>query len=723
MAKKLTGAVVCGSLALFLGGAATAADLIWAGDGTCTGKWDKVSANWKDQSTGLSAVFTPGDNVTFVDAGNASNVITIVDKSLEVGQVTFSNENYMAFEGGFGTHQASSTLTSGLYGSPVWKKYGKGVVFLNSVSSFTGDIHIVEGTLRPGKLGVDANRGDTKGTMLGTMNSVRRSIWVHPKGTLDLTRAGNFAGSGLRPLPILVDLRNEGGVVDWGAGWRKTGEVWGEFFRWHNWIFTSGSWITSEDLDTGSQTGAKIRLDGDKLHFGGKTPWTLACQVNRTSSSSGNASTLSFGFKHVPTVIDVEDITGDDEEDVRFEMPVNQAITWQVTTVKETNDYDCAFVKTGKGTLTFAPPRGASTFTGNVEIVEGTLNISSVHIPGNFPRTTTPMGNCAVSRKYTVRDDGRLFISTVHVNGDYGFDKSCPVEYEFLGGTLGFATGTTIRTHYALYAPNKMLFEDAKLEYFGGNGLGFGRELIIQGTTPFVITNRPYDTGRDGKHTYVRFGLNSQTTDVSVADVTGDGKPDAVFDVVFANGSTTKLDGNTVAYYYGGGTSFTPNNFRKTGAGTMRVGPLAKNFIGDAHAGEGTLLLDCDLATDDNGSAVFVEDGAYLGGCGQITRPVRFESGAGLEVATSQGESILELDDLNLVDGSGKVQVVNDTEIDPEKIKDLPVARVALAEGSAPLDVSRWSGRVAGTKVRCRVDLRDGVLYASATKGLTVIVR
>lgn len=712
MAKKLTGAVVCGSLALFLGGAATAADLIWAGDGTCTGKWDTVSANWKDQSTGLSAVFTPGDNVTFVDAGNASNVITIVDKSLEVGKIVFSNDMDFVFTGGFGRivsqqSRFTSKIGDGLHGSGDWTKLGKGEVFMDTVSSMTNDIRILEGTFRVGTISIYYQNGPFHTSMIGCPYANPRQVYVGKNGKLDLSGAPHFNGNHYFPLAVGTDLKIDGGVVDWG--WTANGE----YARWNNLFLMDGSW-------TMPNTNPHLIVDGSNIVFGGSQPWRIA---NSSTSSTGSGE-IAFGFDGQMTDIYVEDIP-DTDFDAKIEQPVTKkdSIGWsQYAWAMPQKTWSGAFRKSGPGRLTIAVPRGGNTFTGDVEVVEGSLRFACPSMPGGITSASAPMGSGKVNRTYTVRKDGRLEVYQNNLQGDYQKDSCSLIDFAFLGGTLAFKEPANTREFYVLYASNELTFEDATIEYKGCNGLGFGKKLTIRGTQPFVFTNRANKVGNSTLNTYVRFGLGTNVTDVSVAEITGDGKPDAVIDTVFANGNWYSYSGNRTPNYYGG-LSFTPNNFRKTGAGTMRVGPLAKDFIGDAHAGEGTLLLDCDLATDDNGSAVFVEDGAYLGGCGQITRPVNFESGAGLEVATSQGEGILELDDLNLVDGSGKVQVVNDTEIDPEKIKDLPVARVALAEGSAPLDVSRWSGRVAGTKVRCRVDLRDGVLYASATKGLTVIVR
>lgn len=549
--------LVLSVLSLVVGSAAQA-EKVWTG--ALNGTWDTATANWLAGET--AATFTAGDDATFTDAATAKTV-TAPAAALNVGALVFTNDTDYVLAGG--NAKQTDKATVGLTGVTRFEKWGTGKLAVTGYHSFTGDILVAQGEL--------TSQGAPKGDLLNARNSpfgdprVARTITVLTNGTLSLVNQG-LTGGGNSTQGVKMALEVHGGTVNFCPNWMNTiGPAWFDDATITYSYGASGVWRS-------------LGFYGD-TRFSGTTPYVFPFyQVDSSDARCG----LHLGHGHVvPTKLTIDDITGDDDPDVTFALPICH--------IDRGGYYGSsgAFSKYGAGTLRLGSYR--NTLTGDVHVVEGTLQMAGNQASINA--TYSCFGNPKVPHTVYVEPGAKLVLTASDLQGQFYNDSKV---------TLHVRGGTLEQKNWIVNGFGPVILENATLAYEGRSAqhyytvtdggattnwiyqwwptLGFHGGVTFKGTNTYTLAG--------GGSSGLSFGANGMS-DICVEDITGNSDVDVTFDVQIQ-------DGAMWCGHVNGCITVTNQaarcaTWRKTGAGTLKLGHGQSPFTGDVEIREGVVTL------------------------------------------------------------------------------------------------------------------------------------
>ena len=372
-------------------------------------------------------------------------------------------------------------------------------------------------------------------------------------------------------------------------------------------------------------------------------------------------------------------------------------------------------VKQGDGVLMLDRPNNdGNSFAGDIEVDEGTLMLSASvkdctpWADANKKFTKTIVGDLTQTRTFLVNENGTLHFNGRNIYPNYGsitnadnFPNTVHVR-----GKLKFSSYGTINPL------QNLTIEDGTVEF----GKGFdGYGLFKVCNTFKVIGTKPFEM-KTTTYTYQWLMLNGWPyTTFDVANVTGDSRPDAVFETPLALQSSWIKDGAfpiRVGYV-------------KKGAGTMVVaggqamsGGIDVTPNGPVDVREGCLQID---GWSGNVSEMTVAAGAYVSGSGTVSRVVMSE-GAGFRcrVGAKQPNEMLHISRDLVLGATGNVDIICPDGGTAGAAK----AMAVRVDGAilAPQGTSGWTVSVNGVPASGHVSIVGGTLRAS-TGGMAVIIR
>jgi autotransporter-associated beta strand protein len=363
--------------------------------------------------------------------------------------------------------------------------------------------------------------------------------------------------------------------------------------------------------------------------------------------------------------------------------------------------------KKGLGTLRLE--NHGSTFTGDVEVAEGILQIPVG--AGVENKTYSCLGNPQVAtRCCRVYSCAELSFLQSDMLGQLA--SSVKMATAISNATLRLADNTCNGFGPLTLHNARVVYNSGTQSFYTNGGvrtwgvMGFGGRAVFSGTNAYmfaVVGN------------YCRFNLGyaldyseedqpgvtnyNGKTEFVVRDISGDVRADVTFEAplqdipTWPNGPLFK----TVTFKCG---------LLKSGGGTLRLASTDNTYTGPTVVTQGVLRVDGSLTS----STVTVEAGGYLGGTGTV-EDVTLEEGAGIEVSANQTVP-LTVATLTVAEG-GTVVVHNPDGID-RTVLNAPLFRVTGSVRGAS-DLSAWRVRMEGVEstsdLRVRVD-GNGIAYA-----------
>ena len=395
------------------------------------------------------------------------------------------------------------------------------------------------------------------------------------------------------------------------------------------------------------------------------------------------------------TAFDVPDITGDGAADMTIEYPLYDVVTNNNSSTLFFRG-GCGLAKEGAGTLCLS--NRFSTFTGDIEVREGTLMAGADIGENGVGGTQSYLGAVTAQRTITVYTNATLYLPNRNTF------KSVSENNLNVNGTIRLLGGTLkLREEQVNILPN-MLFEDGAIDY-AKHFAGFGA-FMFAGRAAFRGT-RPYVFPRNGDSAMSLNGGLLTTFDV--ADVTGDAAADVTIDIPIIQHQNAT----------------TAHGFVKTGAGTLCLtftngwsSATRSLFTGDVLVSNGTLRVDNNIAVS---HAVVVEAGGFLSGTGTVNN-VSVAAGGGF-AATAGQKGMLTIAGDATVPATGVVEIANPRGMDTNRI----LVKFATVAGTLtiPDDLSGWTVKVDGVTMPPGFALlRQGnTLVAGCVQGTMVIFR
>ncbi len=592
--KQVVLAMVFAAGAMFVSGR----DLCYSGNGSTGWDTDNTRRCWTDQALGSRTFYVEGDNLLVDDTLMINGVrvmqntsawlaATIVPGNLEFNiadtfTVTSSGYNFFGAQSivknGAGTLTWDFSGSNNGYTTPVI--ISNGVLVCSKSNGYAGYVPVQNNALREyiinngAELRVTARNCFGKCDLYTIAGAGGGCVRVKKGGKFSLYVPDKSAHCG----SSVWDLYLEGGDVDFQA------------------VGVSGNELG-------------LLLINHKLSVLGDT----ACAISNTP---GYACQYLAINKFTPTTFDIADVTGDDNPDLKLDIPLTQA-----------SGGTPQFVKQGAGTLLMLTR--TNLFKSDMVIKEGTVKLD--YHPGQTSEFgscgTTVLGDLTVAgRTITVCDSGKLELMQRNMFVAYsgGVNGGNTIASE-----LVITNGGTVLAHGGLNL-GPVTVADGKIEFFnvdyGWGALSVRGTMKVRGTTPFTLKFR----GTQCRQILYR----EYATVFDVADVTGDAEADFITGLPFVmpNYADYYTDSTTGEIY--------PYGFVKTGAGTMVTtgdsysGAIAMN--GEVRVTEGTLQVDGNIGKS---SAVVVSAGAYLAGVGTVNN-VQIAAGGGFRKTANQTEPL-----------------------------------------------------------------------------------
>lgn len=504
---------------------------IWTG--AQSGVWDTSVLNW--QVGGQPAAFVAGDDPIFTDAATTKAVT--LGSSQSAGKVVFDGSTDYSLTSPI-TVQNGTTTSAGLAVASLFEKRGTGVLTVNGMHSFTGDIAVIDGTYKVG-----SGTTDQWGAFISPLGNPRapRKIFVYTNATLQLAATGVF-GAGTSDSDVLADVEIRGGTLKLAA---KSCTCFGNLL-FHN--------ATVED-NNGATNWPTFCLNGSWLEFASDDPAKPYVFANAGSTSG------FFLSRTRPIDLRVPDITGNADADVTFNCLLKDIThgNWPCTT---------NFVKTGAGTLALG--NTGNNFIRDVVVSNGTLKCAAGRARIGTDATVSVLGNANVPHTVYVEKGATLIFDKSDIQGQFYHDSKIAVHVR--GGTLKQSAKCT-------NGLGPLVLDDATLEYddvtaSGWPTFGFS-DVTFKGTSAYTLNQV--------NGSYFAFGMNGMAN-VKVTDIVSGGVFSGAPDVTI--GSPIN-DSSNVWYGYGPRES----TFRKTGAGVLSLSNTSSTFSGDVEVSEGVVTL------------------------------------------------------------------------------------------------------------------------------------
>lgn len=388
--------------------------------------------------------------------------------------------------------------------------------------------------------------------------------------------------------------------------------------------------------------------------FRGSTPYVL--------NTNGANCFFAFG-KHAPSVVSVEDITGNASPDVTMALPLKDV---PHTSASIRDGVDTSFVKAGPGTLRLAS--AASTFSGNIGVSEGVLEAAAGNAVTNAAKGS--LGNPQTNRQIRVQSGAALSLLVSDVFGQLSSTVKSGLAVS--NATLKLNAGTC-----NVFGPLSLY--NATVSYSSGASgsrlwgvLGFGGRTVFGGTEAYAFPSNGsacvFNLGYALNTVKESDTLYAGQTELEVRDITGNEDPDVTFAVPLQN----------IPDWPSGGSIFYRCGLLNSGAGTLRLAG-ANTFSGATLVTQGVLRVDGQVTN----SPITVAPGAYLAGTGTVGN-VTVADGAGFEVFATQTEPLKAR--AFTAGGGGRIIVRNPTGLSPEALN-VPFLQIpeALREAFNPL--------------------------------------
>ncbi|MBQ7189439.1 MAG: autotransporter-associated beta strand repeat-containing protein [Kiritimatiellae bacterium] len=559
---------------------------VWKG--SYSGNWNLVDGNWtldgvagQAWADGKTALFNDNASVFTVNVPSGTTVTPAATVFDATSDYTLAGAGTIAGTGAF-------------------QKYQGGKLTITGVNhSFTGDV-----VFNGGEIVLPSNK-DSSDITSGSLGNPRaeRSVIVS-NATLRIQGQNPFGGGGRSSTPIKAAIRLSNSTLELTTNFCfNAGDIYvhNSDIRTHGGLsyYLNGKVGEVGDPYSGTFWGA---LSVANLYFSGNR------QIVLTGSGGNALSGMSISKFAKQGVIDVPDMTGNDDVDVYIRMP----ILWSSGNTGGDPGIASGFRKTGAGTLRLDGNDYASavnsTYTGDVDVVEGTLQIS-VGTTALGAKRTTALGAVRYPRTFTVHPGAMLQFTCNDTAGQYHNRNNLTIHIN--GGTLA-------QNNNCCNGLGHLILENAKLTYGGalmqgdwfrdnGDGttnwhynltwptFGFHDGVEFRGTNTYTFGNG----SADGRIACFSFGNNDGTSsDAYVAEISGKGTPDEIADVTFnvklvdappwyawrQVGSVREIRGtNQVGHAL---------NMRKTGPGLLSLKSNLSDHSGRIEVAEGILRLD-----------------------------------------------------------------------------------------------------------------------------------
>ena len=559
---------------------------VWKG--TVNGNWNNFDANWTVNGL-ANQLWTDGGDAIFNDRASTRTVTIPNGSTVNPATTTFNNSQDYTLAGG-----------GAITGAGTFVKRGDGTLTISGVNhSFTGDVLLAGGTT------VLTGNNDNINITTSAFGNPRAAHTITvSNATLRVRGMNPIGGSGRSTTPLRVALKLYNATLDLPT----------------NFAFNVGDvYIHDSTVNfTYGHVGATHwgSIFAENLYFSGTTPITFAPVAGGTYGTKGNIGLLLGKFSQA--TIDVPDITGNSGVDVYIKMPFFLA-----TGSGTDPGVPSGFRKTGAGTLECGGSSdGAigfqySDYTGNVDVVEGTLKLSqggalfSANHVSAFGATGRPhtftvhpgatlqlsasdlQGQFYGTNAITIRvNGGRLTQDNGQVNGlGHLILKNATLSYQGIRSQNNYylisADGTETN-HYPVIWPT----------------IGFNGGVEFLGTNVYTLPNGD----KEGVHSRLFFGTcDNKPSECYVAEISGKGtaddNPDVTINARLEDAppwcTFREVNGNRYITGYQYGLKPLPLNMRKTGPGMLQLNSKLSTTTGRIEVAEGTLKMGGGMGSNE----------------------------------------------------------------------------------------------------------------------------
>lgn len=671
-------------------GAASGETLYWGG---ANGTWGVGQGGWTNR-LGEACTFTEGDHVNFLSSENPVEV-TLVG-SFSTGDILVDSSTDVTFKA-TNRDQGNGRIDE----ATGFVKRGAGSLFLNGFEgSFTCPMQILEGWVEDTTVNT-ANSRPATSTIFGDL-TVERTITIgcgDPTIVAGVRRMNGkkylMGGHATDPMPVKF-------VLDGGRIYNR-GSYSESHFRFGELVLKNGGNIQKD-----MQFGYYYFNDSIRVERG-----TQFVQSYLQGYMNHSQSAFVFGAAgKKPIEIYVEDVTNPDPEAMPDDL-VDLFFDGLVKNLSGTKDgepweTDSSWVKTGPGRM--KATAGNSTFTGDVVIREGVVDVGNVSAFGN---TQSPNKTIWVQEQGTVNISGQTFVSWNAAKPQMTFVIS--------NGTVNVASsGFFSPGNLHIYGTGKINYSNGYHSYVGV--IGFGGYNRFETDEPYVFRGNignnhcSFDyrnemqtlTGGTVEAPY-EYVAGYTEFDVKPAKTHPEGFVDLRMDLQLKNAC---VGGNNNDYKYRCG-------LLKTGTGIMELtassgGSSPRQPLLPTLVREGGLILTDKAKGDGNYAGTsytnaVVSSGAVIGGNGRVGGFINgtnynpadliLEEGGGFLVDATNTTARLRVSRNVILPTKGLVRVYNVEEMDVQKIafENLPLPQVAgEILGWEQVEPDQWRVEIAG---------------------------
>ena len=532
---------------------------IWKG--TASGNWNTTDANWTIDGAS-SQSWQNGNDAVFNDNASAYTVTIPSGTTVTPGSILFDNATAYTLAG-----------AGVIAGTGSFSKYQEGNLTISGINhTFTGDVLLAGGEI------VLPSNNDNSDVVTGSLGHPRvsRSVVVS-NATLNIQGKNPFGGGGRSSTPIQAALKCYNSTLELTKDFCfNAGDVYlhNSTANFHGGLnnYKSGKTLVVGSVGSPFSNTFWGSFSMANLYFSGDRQVVFAASGSGINNSSG-MSIGKFGAQQ-QGIIDVPDMTGNDNSDVIIRVPI-------IWSSGNTTDPGIAsgFRKTGAGTLELGDGTAHaynSTYTGDVDVVEGTLFMNTGNAVDAADRSSV-FGAQRYPHTFTVHPGATLHLGASDTMGQFYAENNVTIHVN--GGTLKQTANKTNG-----FGP--LILENATVSYSGVTGawptFGFGGGLSVIGTNTLTFANTDNATlffaKRDGS-----------ASDCYVAEISGKGTADDTTDLKFnariADAPNWGTKHSAVAF-----------NMRKTGPGMLELANNASTTTGRIEIVEGTVKLATALS-------------------------------------------------------------------------------------------------------------------------------
>lgn len=597
-----------------------------------TGNVGLKTADACRDAEGNPATFTDGDNITFESHPMAVTYNVTLPANAVIGDLIFNVTNWVK---GTKTYEPYFMKTGPIASATKIEKRGLGgITFDKGAHTFDCDITVLAGTLTftpPDFTVSETYDFPTARSVIGSLDGPR-TIYVG-NGVLEdnarlvyraATRKYLFCWEHQVPSNLTYVLN--AGTLDLGAAPARVsvGRV----------VMKNGATL----VPTQSTSSYSRTMFNDDI-----TVERGEVLTKSQLKSSGHYAQIYFSSAGKRIVVDVDEVTSSQFEDGKWvddgEVDLLMDLTlcdsdgarWNasgsyVDTVTNTAwSTRSSWIKRGPGTLQLdgANASRRSTYTGDVDIEEGTISVDMGPDGGTGSGTSSCIGNYFGDRRITVHTGAKLLANVFMLPN---VDNKYNLANELM--TVVVSNGT-FRVEPIGGGSNIHLYGDADFEYAAGPDYLSARYLFWLGGDNRFALNRPYTFKKTKKanfgYNFISLDVRKEHTEeavetegvVTAINHTGysgfdvvrsaldreDAAADVIFNVPLSSRSDITVD--SVVHHFDCGVY-------KSGDGILQL-KGDNTYTHDTIIEDGGLLIDGSVRTD-----VTVKEGGVVGGSGEV---------------------------------------------------------------------------------------------------------